>query len=382
MKETQTLYYVLPEGATQEEQWTRDAIEEMCASGKFNRETRVFLPERNCWVPIVETDLAGALQEPGEAAEDAVDEETESIRREYDEALSRIGAQGNVSAHIDAGRLAAELGDREASRRHFQQALDIKPFNNRVAHEIRRRFSKSECSEFRFLQRDLPVWDDLPALASFPFTRGVVYFVVPAVVIDTLSYVPFGNVVVCAFLFLWCIQTTRRVAEMERRPPLWHHAASNPLQEIVMPLVAGLAVLAEFYLAFYGIARLTAYAAGQPAEPVSRFVAGSPVLLVSVVVLGLAYVPAVLVRTARSTGFVIGLLNPVRNIRVALEMEQEYALTVVFLLLVMFVLGGVELVVGWIPVVGRLIVSAVIAYTVPAVGLVLGRLCGRMRHLL
>ena len=47
MKTAKTSFYVLPEAATQEEEFTWEAIEEMCRSGQFSADTRIFFPDKN-----------------------------------------------------------------------------------------------------------------------------------------------------------------------------------------------------------------------------------------------------------------------------------------------------------------------------------------------
>jgi len=390
MKSTETAFFVLPEGATQEEKWDWETIEEMCRTGELTAETRIFFPDKNKWVPAGETELNGLFPGGGAAAprkavaaEEAADPaESEGLQTEYQEAIRRVGRQPqDANAHVEAGRLAAEIGDRDAARAHFQKALDLKPFNSRVANEVMRRFSKSECREFLYLRRDLPVWDDLADLVTYPMSGGVLYLAIPAAVLFVLSLIPFGDFVAAPLAFLWLVQVGRQVAAGETQPPRWQAPFANPAREIVLPLLAGALVVAECALVVYGLGRLGMLTSGESGS-VILFVSGSPVLSVALTVLALVYLPAVLVKIIHSVGIIVHLLNPISVVRSMIRMEQEYAISALIVLLIGGMIGGLNFFVGGVPVLGKAVLALLAAVAIPVVGLVLGRLAGRMRHVL
>jgi hypothetical protein len=386
MKHTESSYYVLPEGATQEEEYSWAAIEEMCRSGQFTADTRIFLPDRNTWVRAGETDLKPIFGDGGRGArseEQTVrDAEREALRAEYEDILRQIGEQPeSIEALVEAGRVASELGDREAARKHFQKALQIKPFHSRVAQEVQRRFSKTECKEFQYLRRDPPPWEEPAELAAYPLMGGVWYVAVAAAVLFVLFLLPLGLFVAGPLTYLWCVQVGRHTAAGEDRPPLWHPVLANPVREIVLPLLAGAAVAGECGLVVYGTGRILMLLTGGNGSAFQT-VSASPILCVALPFIALAYLPAVLVRIIRSVGIIVDLLSPWIVVRAAIRMGQEYAVTVLMLLVLAFTLGAVKFLIGGIPVVGKAVIAAAAAYLIPVAGYVLGRAAGRMGHLL
>lgn len=383
---TDTPYFVLPEGATQEEQHSWEAIEEMCAEGRLTPAARLFLPEEAAWVRAGDTALKKYfIQAEGNSdrrREKPTKDEREALKTEYQEVLKRLDSEADqVGTHVEAGRMAAELDDRETARDHFQAALDLRPYDTRVAQEIRRRYSKKECREFRNLEREAPVWENLSELAFFPVSRGAVYLAVPTALAFVLMLVPFGGFALGAAFYLWLVQIARRTAEGERRPPLWHRALANPVEELLLPLVAGTLLVLELLLAVYGVARLSIILNGETVSAVD-YVRNSPVLVVLSTAVAVVYLPAGFVRAFRSAGKVLGLLDPVKNVKTAFRMEHEYLASVILLFALASVVGGLCLLLWGIPVLGKAVVATAGTYALVLAGRTLGRLAGRMRHLL
>lgn len=386
MSTTKTSFYVLTEGATQEEEFTWEAIEEMCRSGQLSADTRIFFPDKNKWLRAGETELKSVFKKDQPKArankEKELDSERGALQAEYDEAIRQIGEQPEaIEPHLEAGRVASEMGDRGAAHEHFQKALDLWPFHSRVAQEVQRRFSKSECKEFRYLRRDPPAWDEPADLAVYPLARGALYVAVPAAVLFLLSLVPYGWFVAGPLAYLWLIQAARHVAAGDDRPPLWHGALANPVREIILPLLAGAAVVGECVLVVYGAGRLGMLLAGGSGSAFS-YVAGSPVLSVTLMVVSLAYLPAVLVRITHSVGIIVDLLLPWTVVRVAVRLGQEYAVSALLLLSLAFLLGSTNFLIGGIPLLGMFVIAAIAALAIPVAGFILGRLAGRTGHVL
>ena len=105
-----------------------------------------------------------------------------------------------------------------------------------------------------------------------------------------------------------------------------------------------------------------------------------PALSVLMVVVGVGYLPAVFVRICHSVGIFVDLLCPWSIVRMIGRMGQEYALTAFILLGLAFALGGLNLLVGGIPVLGEVFGAAAAGYALPFTGFLLGRLAGRMQH--
>jgi hypothetical protein len=358
----------------------------MCRNGQFSANTRIFFPDKNAWVRAGETELESYFEDDerrvSDEAPEGADPVASELDTEYQEALRLAGENPkDVDALVEAGRLAAESDDRDAAREHFQAALHIRPFNQRVAQEVQRRFSKSECREFLYLRRDMPVWDEPADLLAYPIASGPLYLAAPAAVLFVLSLIPFGSLVAAPAAFLWCLQVARHTADGTTTPPLWHAALANPVREIILPLLAAVAVAGECAMVVYGVGRLAVLLSG---EEVSAFqyVAESPVLSVTLTVVALAYLPAVFVKVTHSVGIILNLLNPWAVIRSVIRMEQEYIVSALATLALAFVLGGMWFLVGGVPVLGKLILAAFAAVFIPVAGYILGRLTGRMRHVL
>ncbi len=389
MKSADTLYFVRTDDVSEEEQHSWEFIEKMCGAGQFTPDTRIFFPDKNMWVRAGNTELKSLFPDDPAAAEGGApavqseeDAEKTSLEAEYREAVQRIDQQPEaVEGYVEAGRLAAEQGDRDAAREHFQAALRLKPFNSRVANEVMRRFSKSECRGFLYLRRDPPAWDEPADLLTYSFGAGPLYLAIPAAVLLVLSFIPYGGFIGAPLAYLWVVQVARRVAEGSMTPPSWQTALANPAREIILPLLAGAVVTAQCALVVYGVGRAS-MALGGGEGSAFRDVAGSPVLSVTLAVAGLAYLPAVLTKAIHSVGIVVHLLNPRSVIRSMVRMDQEYAITALTVLVIVSVLGGIRLLLGGIPLVGNLVFAVAAAWSIPSAGFVLGRLAGRMRHLL
>ena len=139
--------------------------------------------------------------------------------------------------------------------------------------------------------------------------------------------------------------------------------------------------MAECILVAYGIGRLT-MVLSQGEGSAFRYVAGSPVVSVTLTVIALAYLPAVFVRITHSAGIIVDLLNPRVIVKAMLRMEQEYATAALLVLVLAFLVGGLSFLVGGIPVVGDAVLAAAAAFAIPMTGFILGRLAGRMEHVL
>lgn len=384
---TKSLYYVLPEGATQEQQWAWDAIEDMCASGQFTAETMIFFPEKNTWVRAGNTELNkhfdAALANPGKANDKETNEGRETLEADYKDVLQRLNSEPDLpDVILEAARLAFELGEQDVARDYFQRALEKRPFNARVAQEIKRRYSKSECREFRYLDRPVPVWENMVDLATFPLSRGMVYPAVAAVTTFLFLLLPYGFYALAVLYHVWSTNVARGTAAGSSRLPGWQTPLENPVRGLVQPLLAGLAVTAEFLLVLYAVAGLFDVVGLGGDVSAAEYVKNSPVLVVLLSVAGIAYLPAVFVRLAGSTGSVFGLLNPWANVKTAVRMEQEYLMSVILLLVLGLLTGSLYLLLGGVPVFGKLVLSVVASYALPMAGFVLGRLLGRMRHVL
>ncbi|HEX5131031.1 MAG TPA: DUF4013 domain-containing protein [Candidatus Krumholzibacteria bacterium] len=382
---TDTLYFVLRDGSTREEQWSWEDIEALCRSGDLTPGARIFLPDEERWALISETRLVDACRVPGATAAgpDAQhDPDREALETAYQEALARAGEDDSLEALLDAGILAAQLDRPGETREHLQKVLHRYPYHARAAQEVKRRFSAAEQRTFRYLERPIPVWEDLGAAAAMPLQRGPLYFLIPAAVFAALGYVPGGGFVQTAIAFLWTFQIMEYTARGATRPPEWNRALKDPLRKIVRPTLLMAAVSLQWVLVLGGVAFAAKRASGESGESLLGYVSGSPVFVVVASIIGVLYLPAAVVSIGGFVGSVEKTLDPRRLFRMVARMEHEYVYSVAIIGLLAAAVAITHGVTAPIPVAGRIVTAMVLAYAVPVCGLTLGRLLGRTGHVI
>jgi hypothetical protein len=381
---TGNLYFVLREGSTHEEQWSWNDIEALCRAGELTPAARIFLPDEERWAEIRETRLADALAKKSSADADApADEDVARMEEDYKAALERLESEPDLlEAQLDAAALAAELGRRDEARAHFQSVLHRHPFHARAAQEIKRRYSKAEQRAFRYLERPAPAWDDLGALAGMPLARGPLYVVVPAAAMTLVSWLPAGAALCATLAFLWTFQVMEYTARGATKPAEWNRSFKDPWRKLLRPVLVMGIVVGQWAAVLLGVAKLAMIAQGQNDASLWTFMAKSPVFLVIASVTGLLYFPAAMVTIGGFTGPVEKTLDPRRLVRTVARMEHEYVYSVVLITALAAIVFAARFFLGGIPVFGALCVCAALAYAVPMGGFILGRLLGRMAHVI
>ena len=384
-------------GATSQERRSWADVVEMYHRGELAPDDQVMLPGKEDWVRLADTPLSresardaghnSAPERPATPERSAPQQENdseaslsqESAAREYADLAEKMrGGSVTIEMLIEAGDLAAESGDKEAARTHFQEALDMEPFHGRTRQAIRRRFTPSERKEFRNVERPEAVWDDIGSLLSFPFARGPVYAAVPAGVIFLLSFIPGGGFAVGMLLFLWGYQVVGHVVRGGDSPPLWHRAQSDPLHEIFLPLGAALCVVIEYAAVFAGLAQVGVMLEGKSVGLV-EFISHSPFMLITIFITLIASLPAVVTLIAfRDNPFAAALPNNV--VRTAVALGSEYALNLFLILVLAFPIAILKILIGDVPVVGNLIVAVLLAVVTPMVGMMLATMLARNEH--
>lgn len=382
---TSTLYFVLREGSTREEQWTWEDIQSLCRSGELTPGARIFLPEENRWAELGETRLAPAPQEIAPAPVDAEAEaaEVEKLEAEYKAALERVETDADdLEARLDAGVIAAQLGRREQAKAHFQSVLSRFPYHARAAQEVKRRFSKAELRMFRYLDRPAPIWEDLSEVATMPLGRGPLYVAIPGVLLALFSFLPFGGVLISALLFLWMFQVMEYTARGANKPPEWNRSFADPKRKLGRPALLMSIVALQLGVVLLGAARVVMAIEGVKGESTWSYMTGSPIFIVIASIVCALYLPAAFVSIGGFMGPVTKTLDPRRLVKTMLRMEHEYVYTVVIIAAIGIVSAIVCAITSGIPVLRNLVVGGVLAYVAPAVGLVLGRLLGRVGHVI
>jgi hypothetical protein len=288
----------------------------------------------------------------------------------------------DLEAHLDAGILASELGKRDEARAHFQTVLHRYPYHARAAQEVHRRFSKVEQKSIRYLDRPAPVWEDALDLARIPFGRGPLYVMIPTLVFGLFSFVPYGIVATLAIAFLWAFQVMEYTARGGVKPPDWNRSFSDPWKKLARPALLMGAVVTQWLLIVFGSAKIESIVKQGEMDSLWHYVTQSPVILVVGSILGVLYLPAAMVSIGGFSGPVTKTLDPRRLVRTIVRMEHEYVYSVMLIAALVVVLGVVRMTVGAIPVVGDLVFAWALACAAPMCGLILGRLLGRMGHVI
>jgi len=382
---TGTLYFVLREGSTREEQWSWEEIENLCRSGELTRRARIFLPEENRWAELGETRLAASVTAAPEAPaeDDAASEANKKLETEYQAALEQAEASpDDLEARLDAGVIAAQLGRREDAKNHFQHVLHKYPYHARAAQEAKRRFSKAELRTFRYLDRPGPIWEDLGDLAAMPLARGPLYVIVPAAIIAGLSFVRFGGAVGAALVFLWMFQVMEYTARGANKPPEWDRSFHDPWRKLGRPAFLMSIVALQLGVIVFAAAKGVMLIEGVKDQSLWGYIAASPIFVVAASIVLALYLPAAFVSIGGFSGPATKTLDPRRLVKTIIRMEYEYIYTVVIVAAIGIVAAIVCAITAGVPIAGNLVLGAVLAYTTPAVGLVLGRLLGRVGHVI
>jgi len=380
---TETLYYVLREGSTREEQWTWNDVEQLCRTGEITARARIFLPDEERWATIEETRLAGELKAAAPGVSDEESDARAGIEEEYKQALERIETDPDLlEAQLDAGILADELGRRDEARAHFQTVLHRYPYHARTAQEVHRRFSKPEQRKIRYLDRPAPVWEDILDLVRIPFGRGPLYVMVPALAFGLLSFVTGGWVAAGAIAFVWAFQVMEYTARGGVKLPDWNRSFSDPWKKLLRPTLLMSAVVAQWLVVVIGAAKVESLLKHGSVGSLWHYLTQSPVLMVTGSILGLLYLPAAMVSIGGFSGPVAKTLDPRRLVRTIVRMEHEYVYSVMLIAALAVVLAIVRMTIGAIPVVGDLVLAWALACATPMCGLIMGRLLGRMGHVI
>lgn len=389
-------YFVLREGATQEERWSWDEISERCRSGEFTADTQIYMPDENTWVRVGETDLGAqlgmlvaetSLHDDEDVFEEEEDEQTRAEREEMEEtyagALEALAvAPQSVDPWIDAGALAFDLGHVDKARAHFQGGLDQHPFHPRLAQEVKRRFSRAQWREFSMLERPEAPWDDLGDVISFPLQSGPAFVAAFAAVFAALLFVPFGAVFVSVLALLLCYRCMRAVARGREEPPSWRGLVHDPTRSLALPFAVIAGVFAQWLVVFWVFARAGILIEGKADVAVISYIASSPVLTVALTLCALAYLPAAIVVFESSLKGALAPLNPWRVVRAVIAMRGEYAMSLLLLFAIAVVIGVVGVATGRVPVLGQLATGVAASVAALASGFILGRLRSRVAHVL
>ncbi|MFQ5512251.1 MAG: tol-pal system YbgF family protein [Candidatus Krumholzibacteriia bacterium] len=381
--ETKSFYYLFKEGAVQEEPWEWSNLEEMCREGRLSPDSLIFMPDENEWRRAVDTELAPLFRQLQEAEGELVDDEaaSERIADAYQRALEQIEqAPGLLVALLNAGEIAVTMGNVDAGREHYQNALNRHPYHPRAVQEAKKNLPASEWSQLRYLYKPPAIWGHVDRVFSYPLSRGPLYLVIPTVVLSALWWIPGMDALGVALLYLWGAQVVRSSAMLEDRPPLWHYLLSESREALGRPALAGFVVAAELYLPFLVIAQIVVSSGGSIYHDPFTVIRTSPFAIVLATTLSLVYLPAVTILATSPIVKVTRVFNPLQVLKMIGRMDKEYMAAVGYIILMFCLWGMINLLLVKIPVAGGIVATLLGVYVMITSGLVLGRLQARFKE--
>ncbi len=381
------VYYIVPQGATQEEACSWQELESACQMGRLSPDTLIYLPDKDVWEKAIFTELRQYFrakddqQQENEADGEDDNDTMEALRTAYDEALqeARI-ASDSSEAHLKAARAAMAIKDREAAVGHCQQAIDLCPYHPEVTADIKRILGPMATKKLHRLERPAPFWEDLYPLVTFPIQRGITLFVVPASVVAVLALFSFLRPAAAVISFFWAYATILQVASGDRNPFDFRKILSKAATKMIKPFLLGMSAVAELYLSFFFVAEFLILVGISDRPNVIQFIQHSEVMIVFMWVAGVLYLPAAFAVSAGPGAGWKKVLDVRSVYKAILAMEMEYLATVVVLFVPVTIWGAGRLFLGSIPVAGILIPVAVGLYGMSISGFVIGLLSVRHRH--
>ena len=383
-----TLYYIIPEGASQEETCTWEEIEAFCEAGRLSPNSLIYLPETQNWEKVINTDLISCFDSDDDSAKPAGDSEVaaadlERLEAEYDAARGEIHQSPDLPrSYLNAAAAALALGDREAAMGFYQQATELQPFNKSIATEIKRNLRAEETGRIRLLERPESAWDDVGRLAAFPLARGPWFFLVPAAVLAALALIPkAGGIVAAVLTWLWVYRAADRVSDGAAKPPHWREFVSEPVTAVVRPVLTGLLVALELAAPFCLFAGVVILVGDSPRPELFQFIQDSAAMMVLLWVAGIVYLPAVLTLAVTPGIRFWDPLNIVKNARAMMAMDYEFITGLAYFFGFGVLWGGLIMVLGRVPVAGVVLPVITGLYGLLITAFMLGRLSARCRHL-
>jgi hypothetical protein len=379
-------YYIIPQGATQEEACTWPELENACQMGRLSPDTLIYLPDKDVWEKAIYTDLRPYFRDKEDnqdtsAAEDDGDK-LEMLRGSYEEAREEARRTPDSSqAHLNAAHAAMAMDNREAAGEHCQHAITLQPFNPKIAGEIKRILGPVDTRRLRFIERPDPFWEDLIQLATFPVGRGIAVFFIPAAIVVSLALFSFLRVPAAVICFLWTYATILQVASGRRGPLGFEQVFSASAARMIKPLSIGMAVFAELYLPFVIVAEIFILAGISDSSNLIQLIQHNEAIIVFLWVAGVVYLPAAFAIAASPDADWKKCMD-VRNVyKAVITMEMEYLATVVLLFVPVTVWGAGRLFLAQVPAVGIIVPVVVGLYGLGISGFVIGLLSARYRHI-
>lgn len=384
-------WYVMLEGSTQEEERSEAELELLVETGAFHGGNLVYLPEQNQWVKasdspirhLFATDdgpaLATAAKISGEderTPHEMLEDEFRSLREQLDE------SPGALDICVRLAEISAQLGDKIMAKKVLRDALNLSPYNSKVAALAKRLLSPEERKHIPYLERTPPFWKDLGGLLGYPLLdKGVIHILITGTILYVTSFIPVVGAIFAGLVYFYLLEVIRSSGSGRGAPPNWDFDIPNIFALVLKPAVPTLIVLIEVSGPFVLLAWLAAEGDGfMRFVNMMAWVAQNPPFLVLWALVSLVYYPAVLMIIAISDENIADAINPLKVIVSMRVMKEDYMMAIVFLGVFMLMIGVGTFILGWIPLVGPWIAQCLVFYALMITGRVLGLTYRRHMH--
>ena len=371
-----TQYSLIQKGGLREELWEWADIEVVCRTGRLSPESMIFIPEEDEWKKVIDTELAVFFDSAETRGGDSSREK--GYEGEYESVVQQIqSTPGDTNLRLSAAELALAMGDKDAARGHFQDALELSPYHPRAVGEAKRTLPPVMRKTLRFLERPPHVWEDPLKIVLYPFALGPLYVVFPAAVLTALSWKVWSAVPCALALCLWAVGAIRASSRGEPCPPLWRNLFSDPLRSVARSTALLAIAGVELFLPFVVVAGILLVTGMSDQPNVFLVIRKNPVLTVFLLTTSLFYLPAVFMLAAASAARFRDVVNPLRIASVIRLMEREYVGSVFVLGLLSCVTWGIGGLMDPIPFAARVFYAAAAVYVLLTSGYIFGRLYAR-----
>lgn len=376
--------YIIVTGSTQEQICTWGDLQSLVEAGELTGDTLIYREESQQWVPLSSLpEFADATWITPRTADPGDGEEIAELNREYEEAVKEARDRfDSYECLTTAARLALSLEKQDEAIEHYRRALELRPFDKRLANEIKRGLPPQVYRSFSLLDRPAPFWEDPVATVTYPLQTGWVVPAIAAAVLAVLSLVPFAQPLYWLLLMLLTVRVSCEARGRTVRSPDEILADPESFFTNWKPYARFLLFTAVLFLPFALLSELLLNIDGPRYWNIFPYIQDSPLLTVAIFIAGAALVPAVLMATADDNGAITDMHVVRRISRVMVSEDYEYLLLSAGMTLIALAWIGVRAMVSFVPVVGDLIAAAGALYSTMLIGYIAGRTRSRYAHIL
>lgn len=380
-----TACYILPNGATREETCAWDDLRERIESGELAPDTLIYREESQQWVTIASLDEFRDVTWNGFA--DSLESEEDhdglpELMEEYDRAVAEARDRyDSIECITKAARLALSLGKQSDAVEHFQRALELQPYNKRLAVEIKRSFSPMVYRTFSLLDRQPPFWEDPRSAVAYPLRIRMIPFAIATAILAIFSLVPYAQPLYWLMLALLAVRVASETGQKSERSPDGIITDLEAIFSNWKPFACFMAYSAVLFLPFVLLSELLLLLERSGHWNFLVFIQNSPLMTVALFIAGAALLPAVLMVSTNERQQPFDRYALKRIARIVVSEDHEYLLLIGGITGAALAWIGVRGIFSFIPVVGDIITAAAALYGALLIGYLSGRTRARNEHL-